>query len=354
MTSKQLKQIYSSLGAIALTIAFLWTGKKFIWNDAVPEIVKPGDPEASMTVPDQSIPDVTALTDLTNLSGDPVQSSSTTSTSAVTVLTDLSGSIITQSTALTSATTLSGNNLQSSSSSTQTTVSQQNGSSTASTSATNTNTTISTTVSTTVSNTVTPSGDFTQAPDGYFNDALFLGDSRMVGIASYAPFDGADYFATVGLATYKVANAKNEVGDKKNLTWNQLLTSKTYGKIYIMLGINEITNNRTTTIQKYQELIQSIHSSQPSAIIYICGNLHVTQAYNDNPKKTIKNESINSFNSSLESMCDNSTIYYLDVNPLFDDANGFFGAEYTKDGVHPLAKYYKTWAEWMTQPVIVK
>ena len=41
---------------------------------------------------------------------------------------------------------------------------------------------------------------FTTAPEGYFNDALFIGDSRMVGIQMMETIAGATFFTTVGLS----------------------------------------------------------------------------------------------------------------------------------------------------------
>ena len=55
---------------------------------------------------------------------------------------------------------------------------------------------------------------------------------------------------------------------------------------------------------------------------------------------------------AIAAYADGSRIKYLDVNPLFDDGQGNLGTEYTSDGTHVLAKYYRTWAQWIAaQPV---
>ena len=46
-------------------------------------------------------------------------------------------------------------------------------------------------------------------------------------------------------------------------------------------------------------------------------------------------------------MADGESIFYLDVNPLFDDAQGCLASEYTTDHTHILGKYYSTWVEWL-------
>ena len=80
-----------------------------------------------------------------------------------------------------------------------------------------------------------------EAPAGYFNDALFIGDSRMVGIATYAPIEGATNFGTVGLSTYKIAEAVSEVPDTKGQTFQQVLGAKKYGKVYLACETNPDT-----------------------------------------------------------------------------------------------------------------
>lgn len=338
---KKTTQILSSFLAIALCVAFLWIGKHYIWNNAVPGIPKPDDDLSSELIPEVTLPDLTGGSEAqtTDLTVSTLLSSDSSSTAAGTDQQQGGQSSDTQS-----STFSSQNGAASSQSSTSTLASASNSAGQQSA-----NTTVTTAAT---GQQITPMQGFTAAPDGYFKDALFIGDSRMVGIASYAPFDGANYFATVGLATYKMGSAKSEVG-QKGATFSSLLSAKTYGKVYIMLGINEIGNDRTATMKKYADLINTIRTAQPNAIIYLCANLHVT-AKRAAKGDAINNQNINSFNAAVKNLCNNSTVFYLDINTAFDDANGCLRSDYTNDGVHPLAKYYKLWADWFKQNVIVR
>lgn len=190
-------------------------------------------------------------------------------------------------------------------------------------------------------------------PDDYFSDALFIGDSRTVGMACYGPIDGATYFATVGLSTYKIDAAQSEVPGTEGMTFAQVLSMKQYGKVYIMLGINELGNDFNTTMENYRNIITRIQAAQPNAIVILEANLHVS-ASRHNTDAIVNNTVINNFNAGLAAMADNQTIYYIDVNPLFDDAYGCLTAEYTSDGTHPYAKHYITWADWLRQNAIIK
>lgn len=212
-----------------------------------------------------------------------------------------------------------------------------------------------TTTSTTTTTTTAPviKGVPTDAPEGYFNDALFIGDSRTVGLASYAPIDGATYFATVGLSTYKIDKSISEVPGTKGKNFEQVLKAKKYSKVYIMLGINELGMDFNKTIENFEKLIERVQKAQPKTIIYVMANLHV-DAGRSSRDAVINNTKINNFNSLLQGLADNKDIYYLDVNPIFDDANGNLTAEYTSDGTHPYAKHYPDWTDWIKSHAIIK
>ena len=182
--------------------------------------------------------------------------------------------------------------------------------------------------------------------EGYFDDALFIGDSRTVGLAEYGGLDGASFFANVGMSVYKVDSITVDFGDEGELTLEQLLSSHTYGKIYLMLGINELGYNQSTTLQRYSELVQRIRTLQPDAYILLEANLHVGADRSDSDD-VINNPAIDSFNAQVAALADNETIFYLDVNSYFDDEDGNLKSDCTSDGVHVYGKYYAEWGEWL-------
>lgn len=296
------RQFRSSVAAVVLTVIFLISGRILFWK-------KP----ASNPEPSASVSETEGTTTEPNHITMPEMTTTTTTTSAA---------IITPE-----QTYLSGD----------TTDSFTTKSSTA----------------TTASETLSEPADSTPAADSsYFADALFIGDSRTVGMANYAPLEGAEYFATVGLSTHTVNEKLSEVGNRKNVTLPQLLAAQKFGKIYLMLGINELGNNRTLTLQNYKELVEEIRQAQPDAILVIQANLHVAES-RSSTDPVINNDQINSFNDAIAQFADNDHIFYLDVNPVFDDENGALGAEYTHDGTHPLAKYYRKWDEFLiANPII--
>ncbi|MBQ1996268.1 MAG: lipase, partial [Clostridia bacterium] len=184
----------------------------------------------------------------------------------------------------------------------------------------------------------------------YLDDALFIGDSRTVGLQSYTDISNADFFSTVGMSVFKVFTEKAKVdGTLTDLT--TLLKSKNYGKVYIMLGINELGYNRQTAFGKYKALVNEIRKLQPDAYIFIQGNIHVG-AERSSTDEIINNKGINEYNALLESLQNEKDIFYIDVEKVFDDANGNLSTNYSSDGIHLFPKDYKLWKDYILTKTI--
>ena len=182
----------------------------------------------------------------------------------------------------------------------------------------------------------------------YMGDALFIGDSRTVGLMEYSGIDGADYFCTVGMSVYNIHKKPVSVPNVGKVTLTELLNGKKYGKIYIMLGVNEVGYKFSSTAEKYSELIELIKDKQPNAVIFIQANLHVSKSRSDSDK-VVNNIAINGLNTELSKLADGKRIFYLDANILFDDEAGGLSADKSEDSTHLYAKYYKEWGEWIVR-----
>ena len=194
--------------------------------------------------------------------------------------------------------------------------------------------------STTEDITTQPKSDISMA------DALFIGDSRTVGLMEYAGIDGADYFCAVGMSVYNIHEKPVSVPNVGKVTLTELLNSKKYGKIYIMLGINEVGYKFSSTVEKYSELIEFVKGKQSDAIIFIQANLHVTKSRSDSDK-VVNNTAINVLNAELAKLADGKSKFYLDANILFDDKTGGLSSDKSNDNTHLYAKYYSEWGKWI-------
>lgn len=205
---------------------------------------------------------------------------------------------------------------------------------------------------------VLPEGPVFQTVDeSYFEDAVFIGDSRTVGLYEYGGLEQtADFCATTGLTVYKLFQEKIDSfpGQKKKITIEEVLQNKQYGKIYFMIGINEMgTGTVESFVAKYQETIDRFRELQPDAVIYIQAIMKVTTE-RSNQGDYITNEGIEARNLELEKLADNRTCFYLDVNPILCDEDGGLVPDYTFDGVHLKAQYIEIWKNFLMEHAVVK
>ena len=191
---------------------------------------------------------------------------------------------------------------------------------------------------------------FVTADMSYFDDACFIGDSFTQGLSIYSKNPGADYYYAVGVSTSNALSKDFMLPGGAEGKLIDALAGKQYKKVYIMLGINEMSNGDPTAFaQRYAGILQQIKTVQPNATIFIQSILHTT------PEKSastnFKNEYINGYNEAIKGLADNSTIYYIDINQLFDDGNGAMKSELSGDGVHLKAQHYIPWRDLLLRTV---
>lgn len=185
-------------------------------------------------------------------------------------------------------------------------------------------------------------------PENPFEDALFIGDSRTVGIEKYSGIKDAEFFASTGMTVYSVFKEEVQVGDREKCTLERLLLTNEYDRIYLTLGINELGYNLDRTAETYAQVVQRLRELQPRAYIHVQANLHVAKKRSDTDK-TYNNDNINYLNAAIAALADDQWVFYLDPNPVFDDEDGAMKAGYTWDDVHLLGKHYVLWTDWLKE-----
>ncbi len=192
--------------------------------------------------------------------------------------------------------------------------------------------------------------------DDYFSDAVFIGDSRTVGLYEYGGLlDVATFYASKGLTIFNLLTAEIvETGDERGkITVEEALSERQFAKIYLMVGINEMgTGDLERFLTKYQEVVTRLQELQPDAILYLQAIIKVTTD-RSNKGDYINNEGIVARNEGIANMADNVKSYYLDVNPLICDEDGGMIKDYTSDGVHLKAKYIPIWKDFLKEHAVV-
>jgi len=187
----------------------------------------------------------------------------------------------------------------------------------------------------------------------YFDDALFIGDSRTVGLYEYGGLGNAEVFADSGMSIYKVFNEEFALRSGETVTLNEALSTKDFGKIYIMLGINELGYDFEQTVERFSEAVDTILTAQPQAYIFIQANLHITKEKSEK-SEYFTNSNIDRYNEAISKLADNEQIFYLDVNPLYDDEQGCLSKEFTADHAHIKGKHYTEGVDFILQNAVRK
>lgn len=189
------------------------------------------------------------------------------------------------------------------------------------------------------------SEDSSLFPDN-FHDVLFVGDSRTVGLYEYGQMGEADVFAESGMSVFNVWDKEISFQDKGKKTLEQVLTENQYEVIHVMLGINELGYSMEQVVEKYGETVEKIQAMQPEIKVVLGANLHVTAE--KSAKSTIyNNQRINALNLEIQKIGEELNCHYINVNEIFDDAQGNLSKEYSTDGSHVLGKYYADWVQWI-------
>ncbi len=203
-----------------------------------------------------------------------------------------------------------------------------------------------------------PALDFTQpVPESeevemeYFEDALFIGDSRTDGLRLYSGIQGADFYCYKGLTIFEVDERKIvELNGNSYSVVEALEKGPQYAKIYISLGVNELGYyNDDAYHQAFSEFLDTVKALQPDAIIYLENLVPV------NPQKCaeykqpsyVNNDRVAAYNAIYPQLATEHQVALLDVASALSDENGILPADATADGVHFTKAWYQKWLAYL-------
>lgn len=209
-----------------------------------------------------------------------------------------------------------------------------------------------------------PTYDFAQPvsvspeyPLDYFNDKVFIGDSRTVGLITYTDIKPID-MSSVGLNIGQLENKAylrytDENGQKQTRTCFQALEDEkgNYTGIYLALGLNELGWSPKPFIDTYRKVIEDIREIT-GVPIYIQLILPITTEYSENSTFGITNEKASQFNELLRSLADEMDVFLLDPTELFALEDGTLDPANSSDGVHLNVAAYKVLLDFYRTHVV--
>lgn len=206
---------------------------------------------------------------------------------------------------------------------------------------------------------LTMDAEFETVDETYFEDSCWIGDSRCLGVYDYSPFSQmADFYCDNGYCAYDYTLGKTLKNQRTGakVTVEEAMKAKQYGKVYIMMGINDCGYGTTGTFrEQYQAMVDMIAEAQPEAIIYLVGNMHISHGAEEKGNPEVwTNLNINAKNVAISGCADGIRSFYLDFNSLFTDEDGYLIDELTFDGYHLYAAGYLQMIDFFMQHAIVK
>ena len=187
--------------------------------------------------------------------------------------------------------------------------------------------------------------------DTYFDDAVFLGDSRTEGFRLYSGLNTGKYLYATGATVASVFNKSVDTPLGK-MPLLDALGQMDCGKIYVMLGINELGWNGTDIFRNQSaKLIERLQADHPDATIVIQSILPVS-AKQDAKGSYVNNQRIDAYNQVLQELAETYGVVYLNVAEAVMDEDGYLRADWNFDGVHLNKAGCQAWLDYLrTHPV---
>ena len=193
--------------------------------------------------------------------------------------------------------------------------------------------------------------DIPDAPveDSYFEDAVFLGDSRTEGFHLYSGLETGQYLFATGATVESVFSKATQETEQGKVSMLDALDGLEFSKLYIMLGVNELGWPTTEQFHdQYAKLIDRVRESHPDARIALQSILPIS-AKQEAKGSYVNNGRIAEFNAIIVQLAEEKDCTYLDVASAVTGEDGCLRAEETTDGIHLNTKGCVRWLEYLKE-----
>ncbi|MCI8909630.1 MAG: hypothetical protein HFG09_03030 [Oscillibacter sp.] len=171
------------------------------------------------------------------------------------------------------------------------------------------------------------------AEDSYFADAVFLGDSRTDGFRLYSGLGTGTYLCATGVTVESVFT-KDFDTPLGRMPLLDALSQMDCGKIYVMLGVNELGWPGTDLFrEKSERLILRLQADHPDAQIFIQSILPVS-ARQDAKGSYVNNQRVADYNAVWQDLAEELGTFYVAVGDVLTGEDGCLPADLNFDGVH--------------------
>lgn len=183
--------------------------------------------------------------------------------------------------------------------------------------------------------------------DSYFDDAVFIGDSRTEGFIMNSGLSNTVSYTYKGLTVDTVYTSAVINMDGEKISVMDALKKTSFAKVYVMLGINETGwPSSSIFIEKFEKIIDDIHAVNPDAVIYVQAILPVSAAVSAE-HSYLKNSKIFEYNRLLLEMSYKKKVCFVDSAEAVAAPDGSLPEDGAPDGIHPNKTYCQKWLEYL-------
>jgi hypothetical protein len=194
------------------------------------------------------------------------------------------------------------------------------------------------------------------------NDSVFIGDSVTLKLRNYTMnkkktdpnfLENVKFLSSGSLGCIKaLQNVSNESlhpsynGEKLPIEISvKKINPK---KVFIMLGLNDVSSGRDVAIKAYKELVEKILKKCPDTKVYL---QTVTPILKGKEKTNLTNKSIEEYNLDIKNLCKEMNLTYVDVASIMKTSDGYLKSEYCSDpesmGIHFTDTACVAWLEYL-------
>ncbi len=194
------------------------------------------------------------------------------------------------------------------------------------------------------------------ADDSFFDNTVFLGDSRTEGFQLFSGMKHGDFFWARGMTVFRADSEDYrpfEIGGRK-CSMIEALALKQYDNVYIMLGVNELGYPAGSYESGLMALMDKIISLQPDAVIYLqlMPPLNDAMCRQHKLESYINNANLAAFNQAIVRVSAEKKVVLLNTAEVYTGPDGQLPAELANDGCHFAYSGYKPWADYIRNHVM--
>lgn len=194
------------------------------------------------------------------------------------------------------------------------------------------------------------------ADDSYFDNAVFLGDSRTEGLQLFSGLKHGTFYWARGMTVFRADDKEFQVipVNGQSYTLVDALGQSSFDAVYIMIGVNELGYPADSYEKELAELVDKVLAAQPEAVVY----LQVMPPLNDAMCRAnglanyINNDNLQKFNDAIVRIAAEKKVVLLNTAEAYTGEDGQLPAELASDGCHFSYGAYSLWADYLRSHTI--